>query len=474
MITPGTGRIARVCALALISSLHGACEPSPADEDTGSWPGEPAAWLELEPVAVPGAIFLANGAEGLLARVRASTLETEIVDLGAPVLAMLPWPGEAYLLALLAGGTFIGLDADRLSIIRGELDMEAEGLFLSPDGRWLVFTGAEGSDTADIALWDLETGDITMVELVGHPEQVRFSQDGTRLALLDGRQLALLSTSDPEDFVVYNVSWGGEPPGELELAPDGSFALLLSEEMGGALIATPDTQQLDILGPDTFSDQALEPAAARWLLLSEEGGSLYHFPPTDDSFVLDEVRLPEADTWDLIAPLADDAGAVLLDRDGRAARFLHWDASEDVLTEHSLAKAATAVAVAGDAAAFAHPVDDGELGIGGPLSGSAGVSVWSLSGGLGQHQALGAELSALVLGEGGASGWAAVSGQPTLVQLDLPGLGFREIELPEAAVHLGVIPGTDTAWFTWPGGPVALVDPSSGELRQPILPDAPG
>ncbi len=462
-------RASHLCACLLVPVLA-ACEPAPETQDNGL--NDHSAWLELEPAAVPGAVFLANAAEGWLARVRASNLETEIVDLGAEVVAMVPWPGEAYLLALLAGGTFVGLDADRLSIVRGELDMEADGLFLSPDKRWIVFTGAEGWDYTDIALWDLETGDLTIIELVGHPEQVRFSEDGTRLALADDRQLAVLSTENPEDLVIYSVGWDEAPLGELEVAPDGSFALLLSEEMGGALVATPDTEQLDILGPDAFSDQALEPGATRWLLLSEAGGSLWHFPADMLPSHPTEVPLPEAGTWDLIAPLADDAGAVLLDSGGQVARFQHWDAGEGTVTERSLVKAASMVAVAGDAAAFVHRVEDGELGGSGALSGSAGLSIWSLSGGLGYHQAVEGPVGALALGDGGASGWAILEEQPTLVQLDLDNLGFREIELPDAAVHLGIVPGTDTAWVTWPSGPIALVDPGVGEVRLPTFPDA--
>ncbi|MBI5499668.1 MAG: hypothetical protein HY907_05465 [Deltaproteobacteria bacterium] len=122
-----------------------------------------------------------------------------------------------------------------------EIDREIDNVDVSGDGR-LAVLAQEGQ--AEILVLDLDTQVISPVALPAAPTDVDLAPDGSfaLAALRDLRQVALVELAEPTEPVIYVTAVTGVVPGQVVLTPDSRRAVLFSNAATFEVIGVLDME----------------------------------------------------------------------------------------------------------------------------------------------------------------------------------------------------------------------------------------
>ncbi len=170
---------------------------------------------------------------------------------------VIPGPWSPAALAYASDSVLLVLQADRVAVVNvatgGTVESYplAESLFItpqyfsaSPDGRWFALWGRPGGRSV-LNVYGLNTrGPLFSLSGFPRPDQVRFSPDGRRLAVVKNRTVEVWSLDTRQ--VVHTLTGQGRAIGALAFSPDGTRLAAASGEIwnlaDGTLATTFDSQ----------------------------------------------------------------------------------------------------------------------------------------------------------------------------------------------------------------------------------------
>ncbi|MES2640292.1 MAG: hypothetical protein V4850_12435 [Myxococcota bacterium] len=462
----------------------GEAPPSDTADDGDSEPPaeEEDDFLRLAPAATDAYVFIANPTRGTVTRVSVPSLAALTAEVGALPAVVATAADYSYAVTLNEGSDDISIvDAPTMAVANVDVRPNLNRLALSDDGKWAMAwydPDAESEDPADgvlsfneVSLVNLATGIHTPMAVGFNPHGVKWSVDGTLAVVVSDASLALVDltagTLAPRFVPIEEDPMDAPVAEEVELSPDGAFAfvrqfgatdLVVVDLVAGAVDRVP-------IGENP-TDMDLSPDGERISVVARGAREVWTFDARDP--------------WSppVIAPMASAYGSVLFADDDTAILYTNasllttygvWDVETGTITERSLVKpvASMGVSPTGGSLLVFHTEADAEGADGtSPFYGEWALTLIDLDDFRTNPLVLDAEPTNFATSDDGRWGFFVLDGLDYLEVLNFESLLYDEIKLPSAPVHLGVLPGGNTAWVSQEHdlGRISFYEPASASL----------
>ncbi len=439
--------------------------PSDADgDDTDTPPEEEDDFLRLAPAATDAYVFIANPGRGTVTRVSVPSLAALTAEVGTTPSVVATAADYTHAVTLNEGSDDVSLiDAATMSVRNVAVRPNLNRLALSDDGKWALAwydPDVESEDPAEgvlsfneVSLVNLATGTHSPMAVGFNPHGVKWSVDGTQAVVVSDASLALIDLTaelpSPRFVPIEDDPMNAPVAEEVELSPDGAFAfvrqfgaseLVVVDLVGGTVDRVP-------VGENP-TDMDLSPDGERVSVVSRGAREVW--------------TLDARDPWatPVIAPMASAYGSVLYANDGTALLYTNasllttygvWDTTTGTITERSLVKpvASMGVSPTGGSLLVFHTKADAEgADPTSPFSGEWALTLIDLDDFRTNPLVLDAEPTNFATSDDGRWGFFVLDGLKYLEVLNFESLLYDELPLPSVPVHLGVLPGSDTAWVS--------------------------
>ncbi|MDP2304853.1 MAG: hypothetical protein Q8P18_02370 [Pseudomonadota bacterium] len=452
------------------------------DTDVDTPPEEEDDFLRLAPAATDAYVFIANPTRGTVTRVSVPSLAALTADVGALPAVVATAADYSYAVTLNEGSDDISIvDAPTMAVTNVPVRPNLNRLALSDDGKWAMAwydPDAESEDPADgvlsfneVSLVNLGTGIHTPMAVGFNPHGVKWSVDGALAVVVSDASLALIDlTADvlaPRFIPIEEDAMNAPAAEEVELSPDGAFAFV--RQFGASELVV-----VDLVGEavervpvgENPTDMDLSPDGERISVVARGAREVWTFDARDP--------------WGtpVIAPMASAYGSVLFADDGTAILYTNaallttygvWDVTSGTITERSLIKpvASMGVSPTGGSLLVFHTRADAEGADGtSPFYGEWALTLIDLDDFRTNPLVLDAEPTNFATSDDGRWGFFVLDGLKYLEILNFETLLYDEVRLPSEPVHLGVLPGGNTAWVSQEHdlGRISFYEPASASL----------
>lgn len=442
----------------------------------------------LAPAATPAHVFIANGERDTVTRVSVADLSAITAPVGDNPTVVVTSADQSLAVVLNQGSDSLSLvDTASLAVQSVDIRPDMNAVVLSADGRWAAcFHDEDAREDGDlddgawslneVSLVDVAAGTHTPMIVGFHPRELVFSQDSQRLVVVSDATLAVIDlsvdTPSPARFDIADGAVDVPPAEELVLTPDGAQAIVRQFGSNSLLVVDLNDGGLESLPAGLLpTDLDVTPDGAQVVAVARESSELWVYTLADLAVAPTVVPLPDGTVLGSLTMSPSGDQALLYSTVSGQARFARWDrtATDDPITVYGAVKPIMGVDVSPDGrvAVLSHPASDGDIDPESVFAGEHAISLVDLSDFFTNPIRLPAEPSALAQTESGELGYLIMDGEDTLVQLDYGRLIHHDIPLPSETEHVGVLPGTSSAWVsqTHELGRISFVDADTRSLR---------
>ena len=448
--------------------------------------------LLLSPAQTDVYVFVANPDRNTVTRIDVATLRVDTTSVGTDPHIVLTTPDYATTVVFNRGDDSVSvLDTGTLAQSIVPVRDNFNDMVLSPDGRFaVVWHNVLQEREDDPTPEGLQSfNEVSFVELatlahapmaVGFdPHMVRFTPSGDLAVIVADAYLALVDLTAsplvPRLIELEPDALDAPTAEEVIVAHDGSFAwvrqfgandLLVVDLLDGSIAHVP--------GGDNPTDLDLSPDGSEAIAVARGSAELWVYDARQPFEPPGIVTLPPSDYGALtFAPTGDRA--ILYTNASPVETFGVWTVGTDVVTERSVVKPISSVAVnpTGDTALFFHTETDGPNTE--PLfAGSYALTLVSLADYRSNPLLLPAEPLGYAHSTSGDLGYFAMFGEPLLEMLNYSTLLHEEIGLRSLPSFVGVLPDRapddgdePPAWVSqeYELGRISFYDPDDASLE---------
>lgn len=453
-------------------------------DDTGddAPPEEEDDFLALAPAATDAYVFIANPSRDTVTRVAVPSLAALTAQVGSQPSAVSTAADYTHAVTLNEGSDDVSLiDAATMGVSNVDVRPNLNRLALSDDGAWAMAwydPDVESEDPADgvlsfneVSLVELGTGTHWPMAVGFNPHGVVWSDDGTLAVVVSDASLAVVDltaeTLAPTLIPIADDPISAPPAEEIALSPDGGYAYvrqygadeLLVVDLAGYTVDTVPVGQ-------NPTDMDLAPGGGRLAVVARGAREIWSFDPADPWADPEVVPFPSA--YGSLA-FADEGKAILYTNAQRLTTYGVWDLGTGVVTERSLVKPVASVGVSptgGSLLVFHTRENADDADPESPFYSKWAITLVDLDDFRTNPLVLDAEPLSFATSDDGRWGFFVMDGQSYLEVLDFETLLYDEIPLPSEPVHLGVLPGSTTAWVSQEHslGRISFYEPASRSL----------
>lgn len=442
--------------------------PGSGDDDDPGVPETEDDFLSLKPAQTDVYVFVANPTRGTVTRVNVETRDVKTTEVGnnpSAVVTMTDYSGAVVFNK--DDDSISIIDAESLDVDTVDVRDNLNALVVSPDDMWAALWHDQRAVSADepppsgIVSFN-EVSFVNLLTLKHYPQvvgfdpkTVAFTADGSLAVVVSDVSLALVDlTVDPPAVATVNVTDDLLDPPEAEevvVAPDGSYAFV--RQFGATDIAVVDLVALTVdripVG-DNPTDLDLAPDGSEAVVISRGSKEVYRFL-VDDPFAVPAV---------LDLPADEEFGQVVFDPTGRkailfstaslASRYGAWDLGSDFIEVRPLVKPIKSVSIGptGDSMMVFHTLSNGDGAD--PLS--PFYSEWAMTlidlddPSLRDNPVLlPNEPTGFADANNGEFGYFIMDSEPLLGVIHYPTLITSQVELRSNPVWVGVLPDLNPA-----------------------------
>lgn len=434
----------------------GAEAPPPEEEDD---------YLRLSPASTSSYVFIANPDRGTVTRIGVPGLEVLTAAVGDLPSTVLATADGKYAVTLNEGSDDVSiLDAESLHEERVAIRDDMNRLALSGDGKWAMAwydPAADSLGTSDgiysfseVSFVELGTATHTPMAVGFSPSGVRWTEDGQRAVVISDASLAVIDLSQrplqPEMIALADDPLDAPLAEEVELSPDGHYAFVRQRGSGDVVVVDLDTLVLSRVpvGHDP-SDMDVSPDGHELAVVVRGDKQLWLLDPAAPFATPHIVDMPSNSSYGSLQYLGDDHRGVLYTTAALDDSFTLWDREDDVMTQRPLVKPIQSMAVSADGSALLvfHTLEDAAgADPASPFRGEWAITQINLEDLRSNPLLLPAEPKGYSVSDDGRYGFFIMDGLNFLESLSFSTLLHTEIQLPSLPVHVGVFPGTGTAW----------------------------
>lgn len=234
----------------LFSSCSKGLEKAGAETATGGGGGETITqpgeqeikYLLSQPSATDTYLFVANTTLNSVTKINVNTLQIDSIKVGEKPTVVQTTPDNKKAIVLNSGDYTVSIiDAITDSVTNLSVVKYANNLVISPAGKHAVAffdpslqTGAYEIDPTrtfnEISVLDINNINSTKITVNFLPRAVKFTPDGNYAAVITNTYLDVIELSGNYALTIYNLVTNPSQfinPAELEITPDGRFALAL-------------------------------------------------------------------------------------------------------------------------------------------------------------------------------------------------------------------------------------------------------
>ncbi len=473
-------------ALAALASGCASYEISDLDKpsrDTGYYAGDDSDWgdtaeypdtdippeaendfLALKPSQTDVYVFVANPSRGTITRVNVFTKDVRTTAVGNDPSVVLTSADYTTAAVFNRGDDSVSIvDAKTLDTMTVGVRDNFNNMVMSPHGDWValwhdVNAEEEGGDPNDglqsfneASFVDLTTGEHHPMVVGPNPREIQFTPDGTLALVVSDEYLALVDLTAerlyPELIQVAEDLIDAPRAEEVVVEPSGSWAFV--RQFGAEDLLVVDLLSHGLTRVPVGSnptDLDLSPDGAEAVVVARGSKELYVFDsaePLDPPKVLD---LPE--TENLGSVLYDPTGyqAVLYTTASLTDHYASWDVATDEIQLRSLVKPVRGMAITptGETLMAFHTEEDApDADPSSPFYGEWALTLIDLRDYRSNPLLLPAEPTGYANSTSGDHGYFIMEGERYLVDLEYDTLLYDEVSLKSDPVYVGVFPDLD-------------------------------
>jgi DNA-binding beta-propeller fold protein YncE len=426
-------------------------------------PEEEADPLRLLPASTATYVFVANPDRDTVTRIAVPSLAVSTAAVGAMPTVVRTTADAGMAVTLNEGDDTLSIvDAESMAVASVPLRPNFNALSLSGDGQWALAWYDPDAESRGLSGGVQSFNEVSLVHLpsrthfpmaVGfNPRGVRWSEDGTLAVIVSDAALAsldlTLTTPRPVLVDLVEDAAAAPPAEEVELAPDGGFAFVRQFGSDAILAVDLATRQVEpIAVGENPTDLDMAPDGRTLAVVSRGAQELWVLDALNPFGDAEVVDLPDA------YGSLHFAGhrAILTTNAAALPRFGVWDRLTGEVVERTLVKPVASVGVSGDGErllVFHTRGDAVGADAGSPFTNRWALTLVDLTDFRQNPMVLPAEPSGYAVSDDGNYGFFVMDGRRLLEVLDFDTLLYEEIALPSEPVHLGVLPGSRTAWVS--------------------------
>ncbi len=479
------------------ADVSGTSTGAPAPQDGGS-ETEPPPEIEVDFYALAPAqtdvyVFVANPGRGTVTRVNAASLEVITVPVGSNPSSVLTTPDYRTAAVFNEGDDTVSLiDADTLDVLTVSVRPDLNRMVMSPDGSWVALwhdvTLQDPDDPLDglvafneVSFVEVRTGRHEPLAVGNYPHGIEWTPDGSLALVVSDEQLALVDLTVEQlsrELIALSDDLVDPPAAEeVVLAPDGSYAFV--RQFGAQDLAVVDLAARSVervAAGDNPTDLDLTADGTRAVLVARDANQLWTYDVADPYAPADVLDLPDTMV----------SGSVTLDPSGRygilysnavmQAVYAVWDVETGEVTPRSLVKPVQSVSISatGTGLLVFHTQDNQpELDPDDLFYDASAMTMVDLADFGKTDIWLPSTLKGYALSDNGAFGYFVLEGEPVLGVLDWGRLMVDEVTLSSDPVFIGAMPDLDPsdddeppAWVSQEHelGRMSFYDPDSGVI----------
>jgi DNA-binding beta-propeller fold protein YncE len=449
-------------------------------------------FARLQPAALPDYVFVANPGRNTLSRIRVSGLSVLTTEVGVHPAMVLSTPDETKAVVFNKGSDQVSVvDASAMTTDHVDVREDYNQMTMSPDGHWVVCYYDEGAvdpdDPPTEGARSFNEVSLVHVEALTHhpmvvgfnPRDVQFSDDGTRAVVVSDAWLAVVDLeADSLAPVRVQISSDTVDPPEAEevvLTPDGRYALIRQFGVTDLVLVDLDTGTLDYVPVgNNPTDIDVSPDGREAIAVARGSSELWIYDLEDPTSDPDVIPMPAEEVFGSLVLSPDGDTGILFSTASGAARYGSWDRLETnptaAVTTRALVKPVSKVQISpsGDTAVVFHPKENGSEVLSDSIFYNRhALTMIDLGDFFANPLRLASEPIAYDHTDDGEMGFVVLDGEPYLEVLHYDSLLFDEIELKSEPVHLGVLPGTRSAFVSQEHdlGRISFYDPDSESLQ---------
>lgn len=465
------------------TGYYGAAPSDTADADgDGAPPEEEDDFLSLAPAATDAYVFIANPTRGTVTRVSVPSLAALTAEVGELPSIVATASDYTHAVTLNEGTDDVSLvDAATMGVTNVDVRPNLNQLALSDDGKWAMAWYNPDADTEDpadgvlsfneVSLVELATGTHTPMAVGFNPHGVKWSADGRQAVVVSDSSLAIIDLTGeslvPTFIPIEEDALGAPAAEEVELSPDGAYAYV--RQFGAS-----DLVVVDLVGG--VVDRLPIGANPTDLDLSPDGESITIVARASREIWTLNARDPYAAP--VISPMESPYGSVLYASDTTALLYTNatalttygvWDIPSNTITERSLVKPIASMAVSptgGSLLVFHTKTNADDADTTSPFYNEWALTLIDLDDFRTNPLVLDAEPVQFATSDDGRWGFFVLDGLKYLEILDFDSLLYDEVRLPSVPVHMGVLPGGNTAWVSQEHdlGRISFYEPATASL----------
>ena len=440
------------------------------DADDGFDSEEETDAFGLAPASTPEHIFIANPNRNTVSRVTVPGLQVLTTDVGTmPDLVIATADGRRAVTLNLGSDDLSVIDAATLDVQSVAIRDDMNQMVLSPDGQWAACwhdpdavdeedPRSEGTQSySEISLVNLGTLVHSPMVVGFHPRSVQFTQDSATAIVVSDAYLATVDLS-ADDLAPTRIPIADDlldPPKaeEVVVSPDGSWALIRQFAATDLRLVHLDTGEVGILEVGLNpTDLDITPDGTKAIAVARTSGELWIYDFADPYAPPEVIEMPDDQVFGSLAMSPTGALGLLYSTATGESVYGTWDLddpSADAITVRGLIKPLIDVGISptGDTAVLFHDKTNGpDIDAGSPVHNSWAISTVDLDDFFASSLRLSAEPMAWANTDDGSAGFFILEGRPYLEVLHYDSLLFDEIRLGSKPLHVGVLPGSRTAW----------------------------
>ncbi|MES2640295.1 MAG: hypothetical protein V4850_12450 [Myxococcota bacterium] len=453
------------------------------DDDDDGPPEEEDDFLSLAPSATDAYVFVANPTRDTVTRISVPSLEVLTTAVGEGPSVIQTTADYSRAVTLNEGDDSVSIiEAATLDVVNVDIRPNFNRLALSGDAAWVMAWydpdldegGGDGGVQSfnEVSFVRLDVGAHTPLAVGFNPRGVRWSEDGTLALVVSDASLALIdltaATLAPTLIEIADDPVDAPEAEEVELSPDGTYAYVRQFGSNDLVVVDLVTLAVDrVTVGDNPTDLDLSPDGNQLTVVSRGAQELWVLEATNP--FADATVVPFESPYGSLLYTGDGTQAILYTNASLLASFAVWDTTTGTITERSLVKPVQSFGVSptgGSLLAFHTREDATDADPDSPFAGEWALTLIDLGDFRQNPMLLPAEPTSYTTSDDGRYGYFVMEGNKWLEVLDFETLLYEEVTLKSPPVHLGVLPGSETAWVSQDHdlGRLSFYDPDADTL----------
>jgi YVTN family beta-propeller protein len=455
-----------------------------ADADTDDGPSESEDdFLSLEPASTDAFVFVANPTRNTVTRISVPSLEVLTTSVGEDPAVIATTADYTRAVTLDQGSDSLSIiEAVSLAVTDVPIRPNFNSMSLSGDGKWAMAWydpdkdegGGDGGVQSfnEVSFVQLDTAAHTPLAVGFNPRGVRWSPDGTLALVVSDASLALIDltaeTLAPTLIDIADDPVDAPEAEEVEIAPDGGYAYVRQFGADDIVVVDLATHAVDrVPVGDNPTDLDLSPDGRQLAVVARGAQELWLLDASNPFG--DATVLPFDSAFGSVLYTGDGSQAILYTNASLIASFAVWDVASGTITERSLVKPVSSMGVSptgGSLLVFHTLADAADADPESPFYGEWALTLMDLGDFRQNPMLLPDPPEGYATTDDGRYGYFTMTGDEWLEVLDFQTLLYTEIALKSPPVHLGVLPGSQTAWVSQDHdlGRLSFYDPAAGTL----------